>query len=439
MGEVITRGRRGRQAGRTIGLELAEAILQRTGSVARVEDAARELCLAVRERLEVTGAYLIAPFSAGRLSAVGDGAPIPISADSGMLDWLGQQPPILHRLELGDSEDERARAMAALLAGLDADVALLLREGHALVGLLVFPRPALEPDDLEPFCHLLRAAATTVILTAHLRANSSGLDMLTRSMGLATAVQQSLLPETELVQRPGFQLRGIFAPAAECGGDYWTWRELTPNRCLIVVADATGHGAAPALLSAVAKGAVDACWQLMGPELGPGELLGVLNKAVYRACKTRYLMSGFAAVLDAERGELRYANAAQSFPFLIGAPSGAGCPPALKLLVEPGAALGVQPLATYPAHVHPMAPGDKLFMYTDGLVDAVGPTAARFGERRLRSTLLELAAEHATVLPDLVMARLERYTAGEEPLDDVTVVAVELGTATTNEGSPPVR
>jgi serine phosphatase RsbU (regulator of sigma subunit) len=298
----------------------------------------------------------------------------------------------------------------------------------------VFPRPALEPGDLEPFCQLLRASATTVMLTAHLRANSSGLDMLTRSMGLATAVQQSLMPDTEQVQRPGFELRGVFAPATECGGDFWTWRELTPHRCLVVVADATGHGAAPALLSAVAKGAVDACWQLMGPELGPGELLGALNKAVYRACKTRYLMSGFAAVLDAERGELRYANAAQSFPFVIGAPA-AGHPPSLKVLVEPGAALGVQPLASYPAHVHPMAPGDKLFLYTDGLVDAVGPGGTRFGERRLRGALQELAAERATVLPDLVMARLERYTAGEEALDDVTVVAVELGTATTNDDS----
>ena len=56
----------------------------------------------------------------------------------------------------------------------------------------------------------------------------------------------------------------------QCGGDLWALRELADGKVMLVIADATGHGAAPALLAAAAKGAIDASWQMRLNDLDPG-------------------------------------------------------------------------------------------------------------------------------------------------------------------------
>jgi serine phosphatase RsbU (regulator of sigma subunit) len=219
-------------------------------------------------------------------------------------------------------------------------------------------------------------------------------------------------------------LRGMFRPVAECGGDLWTWQDLGGGRLLLLVGDATGHGAAPAMLTAVAKGGVDAMRQMLGDRLDPGALLAELNRAVYRAGRTRYLMTAFAAVLDQNTGELFYANAGQNFPYVI--TRGDGGRTKLEQLVARGNTLGAAPDAPYSTAVRQLAPGDRLVLYTDGMVDAGSPAAEPFGDKRFRAAMVSLADAPAARLAEGLMGEVDAYLGGRAPADDMTLVAVEL-------------
>ena len=231
------------------------------------------------------------------------------------------------------------------------------------------------------------------------------------------------MPAETPVRSGSFELRGLFRPMADCGGDLWSWRLLDDYKVLLVIADATGHGAAPALLSAVAKGCVDAYSQLLGPALRPGELLSALNRAVYRVGRRRYMMSAFAVVLDTREGTMSFANAAQNFPFLLLGDK-------LEPLIARGNSLGAEERAHFETHERSLEPGSKLFLYTDGVTEA-GGALQPFGERRLRQLLVERSGQGAIHLPGAVLEAVIEHLRGQPLDDDVTLVAFEyapLGT-----------
>ena len=405
--------------------DAAGQFLQRALALATVSDIAREFRLAVRSHLGTSTAYLVAPTPQGEVVAIGAKQTVPLDGASDAFLWLGEQRKPLIASELQQlSEFPGAQATLEMLGQLECDVVLPLIHRGVLLGLGAVGGAAALPGKAQGFYKAMRAATTAAMANTYLDAEARGGEQLTRTFDLATAMQESLMPDEKVVRRPTFELRGVFAPVAECGGDLWSWRELGKGRLLLLIADATGHGAAPALLAAVAKGAIDANWQLMGADLDPGKLLGALNRSIYRAGRTRYMMTAFAAVLDKNAQQLRYANAAQNFPFFISSPDGK---PKVEVLVARGNTLGAAGEASYETHSRSMTTGDKLVLYTDGIVDAVAPDTGPFGDRRLRAAIQAMAHERATRIPKLLMAEIERYSAGEERVDDITMCAAEFG------------
>jgi len=399
-----------RAAGGSSGSDAAGEFFERALAATDVGEIARELRLAVRQQLGTTHTLLVAPSPTG-VVAISASSVTPVDEATDAFLWLGEQQRPITRAELqGMGESAGARSALELAAQLDAEMLLPLIHRGVLLGLAVIGYVGGAPSGARGFCEAIRVGATVAMANTFLDAEARGGSELVHTFDLATAMQESLMPDDKIVRRPTFELRGVFSPVAECGGDLWAWRELGKGRLLLVIADATGHGAAPALLAAVAKGAIDANWQLMGAELDPGTLLTALNRSIHRAGRTRYMMTAFAAVLDKSAGELRYANAAQNFPFFIDA---SGQVPKVEVLVARGNTLGAAAEVDYETHVRPMRMGDKLLLYTDGIVDAVSPTLGPFGERRLRAVVQAIAAE--------------RYSAGATLVDDITMCAAEFG------------
>jgi phosphoserine phosphatase RsbU/P len=171
----------------------------------------------------------------------------------------------------------------------------------------------------------------------------------------------------------------------------------------------------------VAKGAIDARWQLDGRDLEPGQLLAALNRSIYRTGRRRYLMTAFAAVIDVSTGRLTFANAGQNFPFVLTARG-------LEPLVARGDALGVQPEVSYETFGRNLVIGDKLLLYSDGFLEAGAPQMEPFGEKRFRAAVAAVANQPAIRVPDLLVSRVDEYLEGTPHADDITCVAFELTT-----------
>ncbi len=417
----------------TGGPAAAQGFLERALAFTHVDEVATEFARAVTGAAGANRVLLVVPSSTGELRFLGEQGPAPsteLTDPSAAFLWLGECDVHLTRDDLAASTDEGAAATLVLLEQVGCNVALPLRHRGLLLGLglVSVARPAAHAR----FFRAMRAYTTVAVANTLLDAEARDRGALTKTFDLATAMQESLMPDERPVYRDGFELRGMFRPVAECGGDLWVWRELADGKVLLLVADATGHGVAPALLAAVAKGAIDAHWQMALDRLDPAQLLLALDRAVHRTGQQRYMMTGFAAVVDTRAGELHYANAGQNFPYFVNAPRVDGGR-RVEPLIARGNALGAGGQVSFTTQHREMGPGDKLFLYTDGLTEAGSPGMEPWGEKRLRAALEAMADERAGRLPELLMSEVDTYLGGHPLSDDITIVAFHYGNVEAEE------
>ena len=404
--------------------ELAlEEFLKHADSFASIDDVASALGMAV-DKVSGDGAAvaLVAPLADGGIQLV-SAAPQFLGRDIGdrsaAIMWLGDNEAPLWRDELESISDVGAIDTAELMDCLGAKVLVPLRHRGNLLGLILSTSAQLRRREEREFLVSLRTHATTALANTFLDAEAQGREGMVKIFGRANAMQQALMPEELPVIRPKWRLRGMFKPVTDCGGDFWGWRELSDHKVLLVIADATGHGAGPALLSAVAKGTMDAHAQHKGADCDPAELLAVLNTAILRVGQRRLMMTAFAVIIDIDKREMHYANAGQNFPFLVRKDK-------LEALVVRGDQLGAKESPEFKSKVKAIHPGDKILLYTDGIVEAGQPQNAEFGERRFRRLVQRMHRVSAADIPSRILSVVEASLDGGAIHDDVTMVAFEL-------------
>ncbi len=410
--------------------QAAQEFLQEALTLHSVEGVAARFGRAVEKAIGPTRALLLAPGPDGNvrmIAATGQTPAVNLGDPTAAFLWLNDADGPVSRARLTElKEFDGARATLQLIDALGCDILLPLLHRGLLLGLGLLKQPHGVYRDLTGFYSAMRAYMTVAVANTFLDAEARGRSQLARSFDLATAMQESLMPDDRPVRRDGFEVRGVFRPVAECGGDLWAWRELADGKVLLLVADATGHGAAPALLAAVAKGAIDAHWQMSLRDMDPSLLLSSLNVAVHRTGRKRYMMTAFAAVVDTRTGQLRFANAGQNFPYVIkGVYSNS--PGAVEPLIARGNSLGATSEAHFENHTRALTRGDKLILYTDGIVNAGSPFIDPWGEKRFRAALSANAGQRAIRLTEIVMSEIEQYLDGRESMDDITLVAFEYG------------
>jgi sigma-B regulation protein RsbU (phosphoserine phosphatase) len=305
------------------------------------------------------------------------------------------------------------------------DVALGLRHRDSLVGVAAFgdgDRP-LHAEELD-FLYQLGLQATVAIANTHLVDEARGHARLSRELDLATAVQEDLLPEESVVRIAGAVLRGMCRPAAECGGDFWFWRQLSPERVLITIGDVTGHGLSSAIVAATAKGCCDGL--AAAGTVSPSAMLEALNRAVFHAAQSRYHMSCFVAVIDSQARQVTFANGGHNFPYVITPRDGDS--PLLAPLLARGNTLGQVELAQYIEAARPLAPRERLVFYTDGVVEALSERGEAFGDKPFRRALQQHGAGMVEVLPEKLLKVVGAHMGARPAADDVTLVAAGLAT-----------
>jgi serine phosphatase RsbU (regulator of sigma subunit) len=237
----------------------------------------------------------------------------------------------------------------------------------------------------------------------------------------ARKIQLGMLPQAA-PEVGWIEFAGASLPATEVGGDYYDYFQLSPERLVLVIGDVSGHGLASGLLLS----GVRSCLYLIDDQLDrPVEVLGRLQRMVRRTTDRRTFVTLLLAVLDSTLGTLSV--------------SSAGHPPLLhwsaraRRLDEVGK--GSLPLGTwlspiYEQEVVPVAPGDILVLYTDGLTESRNHLGRDYGDERLKRTLnralLERAATSARAVRDAVLEDLSNFKGDVDQADDITMVVVRV-------------
>jgi len=272
----------------------------------------------------------------------------------------------------------------------------------------------------EPFTagdeKLLSAIASQVgaaVENGRLVAESLRQERLVRELELARDLQLKLLPSAERFADYA-QVAARCVPAHTVGGDFYHLFRLPERRFGVMIGDVSSHGFAAALIMALTMSAVAIHASEGHP---PAEVLRRVHRALIEELEsTEMFMTLFYGVLDPVAERIDFANAGHHHAFRIDA---AGTAERLAVTNPP---LGMVDLDVYPESSAPWMHGrDLLFLFTDGLSDALG-----FGESAGEQRLVEMVAERREDAPNGILSQLfaEAETGDAGALDDRTAVIV---------------
>ena len=282
---------------------------------------------------------------------------------------------------------------------------------------------------------LKRAVAQVRSLERHLADRNRDLtaanDRMSRDLRAAARIQEAFLPRTA-PEVAGLGFAWAFRPCDELAGDGLSAIRLDEHRVGIYVLDVSGHGVASSLLSVslsrLLTAPSDASSILVrggdGPDraepLGPGEVAARLNRLFPFELTTEQNSTLAYGVLDARAAEFRYTLAGHPGPILLPA----GGPP--RVLEGRGAPVGLadvgRPFAEWAA---PLAPGDRVYLYSDGIPEAPSPAREPFGYDRFQAVLERGRGEPLCAAVNDVVAEVERWSGPGGVRDDVSLIAVE--------------
>ena len=232
-----------------------------------------------------------------------------------------------------------------------------------------------------------------------------------QELEVARKMQLSILPRP-FQSRDGLELEATMLPAKEIGGDFYDFFALDAHHVAMAVADVSGKGVPAALFMAVSRTLLRAVAQFSE---SPAKCLARLNDLLASDNDQMMFVTLFYAVLDTRDGRVVYANAGHNPPYLLR--SGG----AVDIVPSSGdMALAVMDGLAYADRTLVLAPGDGLFMFTDGVTEAFDPARAMFGETRLEGLLADLQGLPTTELPNRIIAEVKTFEAGGPQTDDIT-------------------
>lgn len=238
-----------------------------------------------------------------------------------------------------------------------------------------------------------------------------------KELELASAIQTTLVPDATSVNLPGLSLAGYFSTASQCGGDWWSYFALVGDRTLVLIGDVTGHGVAPAMITAAAKGAVSSTMAVTDGTMKLDALLGAMNTAIHDTARGKYVMTCFAALYDPHRRLLEYANAGHNFPYVYSVAEAK-----LSNLVVRGNRLGDVTSSSFKVKQIEVQPEDMVVWYTDGLVECEDARGEEFGERRFRALIRKHVDKGPGEARNEIIARANEFYGQVPQKDDITLV-----------------
>jgi hypothetical protein len=233
----------------------------------------------------------------------------------------------------------------------------------------------------------------------------------------ANRIQAALLPKED-PDLSGATIASHYRAATEIGGDYFDFLPLSDGSLGLVCGDVSGHGLTSGIVMAMAKSAL---LVQVGYDASPRRVLEVLNETVMRTAPKRTLMTFFFGVLDLAERHLVYSSAGHLDPYVFRAETGR-----IEALSAWGFPLGVRRRTPFVEHEARFEPGDRLVLYSDGLIEALDDDGEPFGFARFEALLAKNGARPSGEIRRVLLDAVGAFTRNRPPEDDQTLVVVSF-------------
>ncbi len=309
-----------------------------------------------------------------------------------------------------------AERMSIVQQQIRSMLAVPLQTDDRVIGLIYLDSPhfvhEFTKDDLNLLTVMANVAAIRIEHT-RLAEVEQAERLLAKDLEQAAEIQRRLLP-VNAPSVPGVDLAGYNAACRTVGGDYYDFLSYPDGRVALVVADVSGKGMPAALLMSQLQARVQVLFE------DPSELADLvtrLNRTVTLNCPGNRFISFFIGVLDPNSNAITYVNAGHNPPLLVHHDG------TVEKLEGTGLLLGIMAAAKYEQRTCHLEKGDVVVLFSDGVTEACRPDVdEEFGEDRLAATLAELSHESAKSIIESINKRVQDFTCGAPPADDITLV-----------------
>ena len=299
-------------------------------------------------------------------------------------------------------------------AGADNDFVVIRR------GMLIFAVSALVDNvvgihwsspHIEPYGFVALLAALGYVAARRALQRDEQLGAIQKELEVARRIQFSILPPA-FPASANFRVAARYIPMTSVAGDFYDFIVADDKCAGLLIADVSGHGVPAALIASMVKMAATAQKENASD---PSGLLSGMNAALCGNTQNQFVTAAYVH-LDAASRELRY--------------SAAGHPPMLLLragqvreVVENGLMLAAFDFATYSTSSQQLEPGDRLLLYTDGIVEAASASGEFFGADALTSLLRETAKLVPADAADRIICAVQQWAVSQD--DDLTVLVCD--------------
>ena len=342
--------------------------------------------------------------------------------------------------EAGDAVEARAALRDCRPDVIFLDIEMPQESGTSLAGSLPEPRPfvvfatafdryALEAFGVDATDYLVkpitraRLAGTLTRVRERLARRSD----LERDVREASATQALLFPRT-LPPIDGYDTAAVTLPARSVGGDFFLGQAVARGRFVYALGDVSGKGLPAGLIASSLQARLEAVAG-HGVDAAVDVVTGVNRILCDRSETSRFATLAYLE-LDADSHHVVIVNAGH-LPVLI-----LNRAHAITRINATAPALGILPDAQIASSELPLAPGDLLLLYSDGVTEAFDAQGTEYGEDRLAQLVLTLIEHPASMICQQIVSDVRRHAVGGITTDDVTLLVIRRLDAQSEEAAP---
>lgn len=263
-----------------------------------------------------------------------------------------------------------------------------------------------------------------VFIFRKVQKSSSEKAVIERDLKIASSIQMGMIPKLypAFPERKELDVYGFLKPAKAVGGDLYDYY-IRDNKFIFCIGDVSGKGVPASLFMAVVRSMFRAVSQ---HTFNTSHIVSELNATTTQGNDHNMFCTMFVGVLDLETGELEYCNAGHNAPVFRRMKGGDVTVDFIK--PKTNLAIGIMPGFEYQSESTVLAPGEAVFMYTDGVTEAENSTKQLFGDAATLATLAQARKRNCLTVKeyiDFVYNALQAYSQGVEQSDDITMLALE--------------
>ncbi len=259
---------------------------------------------------------------------------------------------------------------------------------------------------------------------ANLAKVSADKERIATELDVATEIQASMLPRDFDFGRSEFELYATMHAAKEVGGDFYDFYLLDDDRLVVTIADVSGKGVAAALFMVISRTIMKNFAMTMTGSSDVGALVACTNQQLCQNNDAMMFVTMFVGVLDLKTGRFTYVNGGHNPPLVYRASED-------RFRYLNGSArnyaLGLMDAAEYEQETIDLSAGDVIYLYTDGVTEALNESEELYGDDRLEECLNRTSTGRLSVEEILAAVRksLDEYVGAADQSDDITMIGLK--------------